>query len=196
MKDEKTIRADIKENLYDLSKDYDGVTEFANALGRSRQTVGYWLNGDRIPDAVNLGVIRDRLGVSIDWLLGFGDPDVPTSDEDIRKMCKYTGLSQKAVENLHGSIIPLVPNGRKALTAIPESDLLPELVRILGTYLFAYTVWYKLDGGGWGAYDIPSEREFKGHIQKAQLFDLADILAEIEKDCKKTYKDEPKGDEH
>ena len=147
MKSEKEIRAKIKENLFKLSDKYESVTEFAEALGRSRQTVGYWINGDRIPDALNLGVIRDRLGVSVDWILGYDDPDVPTSDEDIRKMCKYTGLSQKAIENLHDLSESLsfifAPNERRALNTLLESDELEEIIMRLATYFYAHSVAYK-----------------------------------------------------
>ena len=45
-------------------------TEFADFLGMSRQTVGFYCNGDRIPDAVVLRQIADKCAVSADWLLG------------------------------------------------------------------------------------------------------------------------------
>ena len=48
-------------------------TEFAAHLGISRQTVGFYLNGDRIPDALVLRQIAERCSVSADWLLGLSD---------------------------------------------------------------------------------------------------------------------------
>lgn len=45
-------------------------TEFADSLGISRQTVGFYCNGDRVPDAVTLVKIAEKCKVSADWLLG------------------------------------------------------------------------------------------------------------------------------
>ena len=45
-------------------------TEFADFLGISRQTVGFYCNGDRVPDALTLIKISQKCGVSVDWLLG------------------------------------------------------------------------------------------------------------------------------
>ena len=73
-------------------------TEFAQFLGISRQTVGFYCNGDRIPDALGVRDIAEKCGVSSDWLLGLSD--VRSADGEIRQMCKYTGLNQEAIENL------------------------------------------------------------------------------------------------
>ena len=43
---------------------------FAEFLGIARPTVGFYENGERIPDAQILAQIADRCGVSSDWLLG------------------------------------------------------------------------------------------------------------------------------
>lgn len=48
-------------------------TEFAEFLGMSRQTVGFYLNGDRIPDALALKQIAERCQVSADFLIGLSD---------------------------------------------------------------------------------------------------------------------------
>ncbi len=48
-------------------------TEFADFLGISRQTVGFYCNGDRIPDAYMLRCIAEKCNVSADWLLGLSD---------------------------------------------------------------------------------------------------------------------------
>ena len=46
------------------------IKEFAEKLGMSRATVGFYCNGDRIPDALGIKTIAEKCGVSADWLLG------------------------------------------------------------------------------------------------------------------------------
>lgn len=70
-------------------------TEFAAFLGLSRQTVGFYCNGDRIPDALGIKVIAEKCGVSADWLLGLSD--VKTLDIDARSICEKTGLSERLI---------------------------------------------------------------------------------------------------
>ena len=52
--------------------------EFARFLGLSRQTVWFYLNGDRIPNALRLKSIAEKCNVSADWLLGL--TEVPRHD--------------------------------------------------------------------------------------------------------------------
>lgn len=73
-------------------------TDFAKFLGMSRQTVGFYLNGERVPDALTLIKIAEKCNVSADWLLGLSD--VTTTTGDIKQACNLTGLSQEAVECL------------------------------------------------------------------------------------------------
>ena len=73
-------------------------TEFANKLGLSRQTVGFYLNGDRIPDAEGILSLAKSCGVSSDWLLGLSDSR--SFDKNIQIAVKTTGLSQTATEAL------------------------------------------------------------------------------------------------
>ncbi|MCD8116873.1 MAG: helix-turn-helix domain-containing protein [Oscillospiraceae bacterium] len=79
-------------------QDYRPNTEFADFLGISRQTVGFYLNGDRIPDSEKLKQIAERCNVSSDWLLGL--TDVRTPDTGIRGVCDTTGLSEASVTTL------------------------------------------------------------------------------------------------
>lgn len=74
-------------------------TEFAEFLGISRQTVGFYWNGDRVPDAVTLVKIAERCNVSADWLLGLSNTKALVGD--LKQVCNYTGLPQKAVEYLN-----------------------------------------------------------------------------------------------
>ena len=75
------------------------IVAFADFLGTSRQSLGYYLNGQRIPDALMIRQICERCNVSADWLLGLSD--VKSPDANIKAICEYTGLSEKAIEYLH-----------------------------------------------------------------------------------------------
>lgn len=60
-------------------------TEFAEFLGISRQTVGFYCNGERIPDALGLKSIAEKCDVSADWLLGRSDLVYKESNEETAK---------------------------------------------------------------------------------------------------------------
>lgn len=79
------------ERFRELQEDRSN-TEFADFLGISRQTVGFYCNGDRVPDALTLIKIAQKCQVSTDWLLGLtSDIDRrPTATEDL-------GLSYEAI---------------------------------------------------------------------------------------------------
>lgn len=76
-------------------------TDFADFLGLSRQTVGFYCNGDRLPDAITLIQIAERCNVSTDYLLGASD--VKSPNVDIQKACEITGLSEDAIYILQDS---------------------------------------------------------------------------------------------
>lgn len=83
--------------------------QFADFLGISRPTVGFYENGDRIPDAEILKKICEKCGVTADWLLGLSD--VSTTNAELKDVCDYIGFSEKAVKRWHAyqlvSKIPL-----------------------------------------------------------------------------------------
>lgn len=74
-------------------------TDFAEFLGISRQTVGFYWNGDRVPDALTLIKIAQKCSVSADWLLGL--TEVSSKSADIREICEFTMLNEQAVCKLH-----------------------------------------------------------------------------------------------
>lgn len=88
------------ERFRELQGDFSN-TEFAKFLGISRQTVGFYWNGDRVPDAVTLVKIAERCDVSTDWLLGIVND--PVSDADDRAISEATGLSGLAISILKRS---------------------------------------------------------------------------------------------
>lgn len=74
----------FKERLNRLSERFSTKAAFADFLGLSVQSVGFWLNGDRAPDAENLIAICKKLNVSADYLLGL--TDVPRKGMTIREI--------------------------------------------------------------------------------------------------------------
>lgn len=84
------------------------IKEFAAKLGMSRATVGFYTAGQRIPDALGIKTIAEKCGVSADWLLGLSTER--SVDGEIRQVCKYTGLNQQAVEQLHIESTAVAPN--------------------------------------------------------------------------------------
>lgn len=72
--------------------------QFADKLGISRATVGLYETGSRLPDALGIKNIAEKCGVSADYLIGL--TDVRTSEADMRTMCEYTGLTEKALFNI------------------------------------------------------------------------------------------------
>lgn len=71
------------------------IVDFAKTLGTSRQSLGYYLNGERIPDAHMVKQICERCHISADWLLGLSD--VKSPEADLKAVCDYVGLSEKSI---------------------------------------------------------------------------------------------------
>ena len=90
------------------------TTEFAEKVGLSRQTMGFYLNGDRIPDSITLSQICRVCGVTADWLLGLtNDPcPKPCAVDDL-------GLSNLAIESIKG----YTKEQKEGLTEILENEL-------------------------------------------------------------------------
>lgn len=88
----------FKERFRELQGEMSN-TEFADFLGMSRQTVGFYLNGNRVPDIIGLEQIARKCNVSADWLLGLSA--VKSLDTDCKSVCNYTGLSEESVFKLN-----------------------------------------------------------------------------------------------
>lgn len=74
------------------------IKDFADKLGMSRATVGFYSAGQRIPDALGIKAIAEKCGVSADWLLGLSE--TKTISADVQDVCKQTGLSEEIVKYL------------------------------------------------------------------------------------------------
>ena len=80
--------------------------EFADFLEISRPTVGFYENGERLPDAAVLARICKKCSISADWLLG--QTDAKTQDLTVAAVCDYTGLTENAISTLNTmKVIPL-----------------------------------------------------------------------------------------
>lgn len=71
--------------------------DFAERIGVSRPTVGFYENGDRLPQADVLAQIADRCGVTSDWLLGLSDY---TYDASRQITLAELGFSEKAANQI------------------------------------------------------------------------------------------------
>ena len=75
------------------------VKDFAAEVVRaSRQSVGYYLNGNRAPDSETLREICENCHVSADWLLGLSD--IRNPEKDFQTACATFGLSETAGNTL------------------------------------------------------------------------------------------------
>ena len=72
--------------------------ELAKHLEVKRQIISYYENSTRVPNIEHLMLIACHYNTTTDYLLCLSD--VPTTDKDLKFVCEYTGLSEKAVEEL------------------------------------------------------------------------------------------------
>ena len=70
----------------------------ASCLGVKRQTVSLYMSGQSKPDVDQLCKIAHFFGVSSDYLICISD--VQSTDEQMQQVCRFTGLSEKALEKL------------------------------------------------------------------------------------------------
>lgn len=110
-------------------------TEFAKFLEMSRQTVGFYLNGERIPDALTLRQIAEKCSVSVDWLLGLSGLESIAANEETAKSLNLPEKFVKYVRNLRDSSLLLE---EKALDSIISSDEFSSIVEILSSTIAAY----------------------------------------------------------
>lgn len=100
-KEEKEIKMPIFRERFSSLRGDMTQAKFAEFIGISRPTVGFYENGERLPDAIVLKQIAEKCSVSADWLIGLSD--VKTTDGDIKSICEYTGLSEESVDVLNRS---------------------------------------------------------------------------------------------
>lgn len=96
---DKTHKMPIFEKRFHELREAEEMSQdsFSKFLGISRPTVGFYENGDRIPDALTLAKIARKCNVSSDWLLGLADSFL-ASEVLIERT---TGLTPNAIDILN-----------------------------------------------------------------------------------------------
>lgn len=81
------------------------AAKLSESSGRryTRSDINNWETGNYNVKADTLRNIAKCFGVSADYLLGLSD--CPSPNEDIKNVHKVTGLSEKAIENIHALIM-------------------------------------------------------------------------------------------
>lgn len=72
--------------------------ELGDVLEVKRQTISLYTQGQSKPDSDGLKKIADYFNISADWLLGISS--TKSTNTNIKAICEFTGLSDKAVEIL------------------------------------------------------------------------------------------------
>ena len=74
------------------------IEQFADMVGISKSTLGYYENDKRMPDIEILARIADTLNVNADYLIG--RTNTTAKKGKMKTVCEFTGLSDCAVEYL------------------------------------------------------------------------------------------------
>lgn len=136
-------------------------TEFAEFLGISRQTVGFYCNGERIPDALGVRAIAEKCNVSADWLLGLSKERSP--DIKIQEICKETGLSELAVYILRDEAL------EKSQSKQNWVDVLNDILTDTSGFSLLYSItWFK-------SYLMGNEKLYKLLLNKFDKVDFSNL---------------------
>ena len=74
------------------------IEQFADMVGISKSTLGYYENNKRMPDIEILARIADTLNVNADYLIG--RTNTTAQKGKMKTVCEFTGLSDNAAEYL------------------------------------------------------------------------------------------------
>ena len=92
----------------------------ANYIGVTRQSVGYYAQGQSSPDWKGLVKIAEFFNVSLDYLMT--DSEIKSSDVGMQAACRYTHLSEDAVNNIKCTKILSDAAALRLENAEPDSD--------------------------------------------------------------------------
>ncbi len=82
-------------------REAQGMTQndLAKKMHISRQIISYYETDTRMPNVDDIKFLAEQFNTTTDYLLGL-TPNT-TKDPEVTAICKYTGLSDDAVNNLH-----------------------------------------------------------------------------------------------
>lgn len=103
--------------------------EFAKKLGISRATMGFYLAGERVPNAIDLKRIAEQCHVSTDYLLGMTD----AASAENNGISAALGLSDKAIDVLRQASKNVFR--KTAYNKIIENE---KILRYITNYLLAF----------------------------------------------------------
>jgi len=124
----------------------------ADTLKVSKSTIGYWENGDSLPDVESLAMLADFYDVSTDYLLCRSD--VRSAEVSMKAICEATGLQESAVaalQELQESNISGDENSAHAAMILGAVNLLtnyPMLLEEIGSYLLFQFDHFELEECG------------------------------------------------
>lgn len=113
-------------------------TDLGKKLNCSRYRVADLERGKITPTIEDIKFLCSFFGISSDYLLGISD--VRTAETDIKAICEYTGLTERAVEMLHDPVIREgedvisfgdLPEYTTTISGIIESGDLPYAMSVL-----------------------------------------------------------------
>ena len=90
---------------------------------KNRQSITGYIDGSTVPTIDKVVALADYFNVSTDYLLGM--VNVSTTDTNLQAVCNFTGLSEKAVEQLAA----LSKQGYSSLDPILESKVFAALMK-------------------------------------------------------------------
>lgn len=91
----------LTQRIRKLIDNEGGQSAFNRKTGFTRQAIGKWYNGESAPNAVALLQIAQECDCSLDWLFGLVTEDNTSTNNFIKRMSKYTGLSTVTIEKMH-----------------------------------------------------------------------------------------------
>lgn len=91
----------FRERFHKLRKSFKlSQAEFAAFLEIPTGSVGGYESGDKTPNSATLFKIAKKCNISTDYLLGLSD--VQSTNAELKAVCEYTGLSEKAINVIRG----------------------------------------------------------------------------------------------
>lgn len=150
-----------------MDKNKTTQQELADVLGKTRQSISYYCDGSSSPDWETLAKIAKFFSVSTDYLVG--ETLTKSPNVKIQAICKFTGLSEAAIMNLHNE-----SKDAQAISALDKvlSNDFEDIHRLdmLIYKALKYTQNCKTASHIWRplGYDIPDDRkaEFFAYLEK------------------------------